>query len=124
MRIIYVRTFLYERIDIMKKIISLLLSFIMVISIFYAVPFSAFAVELGASQSSYRVGDYLLVKNDDGVEILQYLGDETIISIPSMFGARTATRIGEKAFYRCDKISQITVPSSITSIGKWAFYGC
>ena len=33
-------------------------------------------------------------------------------------------KMGENAFYKCDKLNDITMPSSVTSIGNHAFDGC
>ena len=36
----------------------------------------------------------------------------------------SVTSIGDSAFYGCDFLSEIVIPSSVTSIGKGAFSGC
>ena len=36
----------------------------------------------------------------------------------------SVTSIGDRAFYGCDSLSEIVIPSSVTSIGKGAFYVC
>ena len=43
----------------------------------------------------------------------------TSISIPS-----SVTTIGEFAFYGCSKLESVSLPSSVTSIGSHAFFGC
>ena len=34
------------------------------------------------------------------------------------------TSIGERAFYECDSLTSIVIPSGVTSIGSWAFAHC
>ncbi len=36
----------------------------------------------------------------------------------------TITRIGSRAFQHCEKMTDVTIPSTVTSIGDYAFYGC
>ena len=36
----------------------------------------------------------------------------------------SVTSIGDRAFYGCSSLSEIVIPSSVTSIGNRAFYGC
>ena len=46
------------------------------------------------------------------------------IVIPSTLGCRSVTSIGMGAFYGCDGLTSVTIPSSVTSIGVHAFDGC
>ena len=50
------------------------------------------------------------------------------IIIPSAITYKSRTlkvvAIGDKAFFRCDSLVNITIPNSVTSIGDQAFYGC
>ncbi len=41
------------------------------------------------------------------------------VTIPS-----SVTSIGDYAFYGCDGLSEVTIPGSVTSIGNYAFDGC
>ena len=43
----------------------------------------------------------------------------TEIVIPS-----NVTSIGDEAFKKCDSLTSITIPDSVTSIGHWSFAGC
>ena len=48
-----------------------------------------------------------------------YCSSLSEIVIPS-----SVTSIGDRAFSSCDSLSEIVIPSSVTSIGKSAFWGC
>ncbi len=48
-----------------------------------------------------------------------YCSSLSEIVIPS-----SVTSIGDSAFYGCNSLSEIVIPSSVTSIGDSAFYGC
>lgn len=62
-----------------------------------------------------------------GSVVTGYTGTATDIVIPSQYGGRAITSIGNDAFYRSGEIDGITsvkLPSSIISIGSGAFYNC
>lgn len=44
--------------------------------------------------------------------------------IPTTHNDKPVTGIGVAAFKNCDKLTGVTIPSSIKSIGKEAFFGC
>ena len=53
-----------------------------------------------------------------------YTGKALNVVIPSTYKNLPVVRIGESAFYRCENITSITIPESITSIGFYAFEDC
>ena len=102
-----------------KKIISLLLSVIMIMSVWSIVPFSANAAAAD-SEDYFR---YTIL--DDGTaEIKGYTGDGGDITIPSTHGRYTVTSIGNYAFTANTSLTGVTIPDSVTSIGDYVFWDC
>ena len=99
----------------MKKTLSILLSFVMLLSITSGLSFSAYA------ETS---GDYEYELLEDGTAaITKYNGNGGDVSIPSIFGDYTVTSIGVSAFEQTG-ITRITIPSSIANIGECSFINC
>ncbi len=70
-------------------------------------------------------GDWNYSKLDDGtVEINEYTGSDTEVTIPSTIDGKKVTRIGKYAFDSCTSLASVTIPDSVTSIGYRAFFGC
>jgi hypothetical protein len=57
------------------------------------------------------------------VTITGYYGPDGGVSLPPMIEGLTVTGIGEDAFYECIGVTNVTIPSSVRSIGDGAFYG-
>lgn len=101
-----------------KKVLSLVLVVIMCLSI---VPMA----DLGIEASALTWGDYVYTVLDDGtVEITDYTGSATDLTIPAVIDGKTVTRIGSTAFYYCNTLVRVTIPEGVTHIGSQAFFEC
>ncbi len=65
--------------------------------------------------------DFIYSRNDDGIQILMYIGNLFNVDIPSEIDGFAVTRINTAAFQNNSIAKRITVPISVTSIGDWAF---
>lgn len=108
-----------------KKIISLLMTLVMVVGMIGVMP----AVSAGAESSGYW--EYRVL--DDGTaEITRYTGNMTTVSVPSYIDGRSVSSIGNRMYYYIaypypvfgDDIVSVTLPNSINTIGKCTFNGC
>ena len=100
----------------MKKTLSVLLTFALVLSL---VP--AFAVQFSAKSVGAWQYD---VKNGTAV-VTGYYGDVAgNIVVPSTLGGYTVTAIGDSAFFNRSAMTGITLPDSVTEIAWGAFKDC
>ena len=70
-------------------------------------------------------GDFILLEGNDHCEVDSYTGTSTDLSFPSVAHGKPVTKIADN--FKCtnimkDDITSITLPSSITYIGDFAFY--
>ena len=99
-----------------KKILSFLLSFVMIISMFPMTDISVFA-------SDENITDYLTCEINDG-EVVITDCDESVsgdVVIPDTIDGCPVTAIGEYAFADCHDMESVFIPSSVTSLGWCAF---
>ena len=99
-----------------KKIVSIMLSVLMLISVLTVVPITARA------ESS---GDWEYEVLEDGTaEITYYNGSAAELNIPSELDGYTVTSIGYGAFDYNEDIVSVNIPDSVTWISAQAFSGC
>ena len=113
------------------KIISLILSLIMVISVFGIVPIGISAKEINASAvgaTSGITGDCTWTL--DGT-VLTVSGNGKMgnyspwgTDITEAVLTEGVTSVGDYVFYNCTSLTSVTIPDSVTCIGDSAFHNC
>ncbi len=58
------------------------------------------------------------------VEITDYKGSASDVTVPSEIYGLPVNSIGYHAFQNCTTLTSVTVPDSVTSVGDWAFEDC
>ncbi len=102
----------------MKRTISLLLTFVMVIGMFSCISITA---------SAASVSDLKFTLNGDGKSYSASAQNKDMsgsLVIPSTFAGYPVTSISKDGFYSCKNITSVTIPDSVTSIGSGAFCNC
>lgn len=102
----------------MKKVLSVIL---VVMLIFTAMPLGAFNLTASAATEGYYTysvsgGKATITDVDTAIS-----GD---IVIPNTLGGYEVTKIGDRAFQSCRKITGVTIPNTVTTIGEYAFDLC
>lgn len=75
-----------------------------------------------ASAATY--GDLTYSKTNNLITITGCSTSANTVIIPSEIEGCPVTSIGNKAFYNCDNITNISIPESITTLGNSVFYDC
>jgi len=85
-------------------------------------------VVVSANQTTTAVGTYVAVfnglnytTNNGAITITGYTGPGGAVTIPDTINGLPVTSIGEEAFEDCANLTTVTIPSSVASIGDWAF---
>ncbi|MDO4363615.1 MAG: leucine-rich repeat domain-containing protein, partial [Clostridia bacterium] len=119
----------------MKKVISLLISFVMLLSVTAGVDLSAYA----DTATSGKCGDSAYWNYDEDTKTLTISGTGMMDNyfdsedtpwygfcrhIKKISIGYNITSIGESAFEDCSSLTSVTIPNGVTSIGRRAFDGC
>lgn len=102
----------------MKKSLSILLAFLMVV---FAFPFTAIT-SFAATSGDF---EYEVISEEDKTcAIIGYTGTAADLEIPQDLDGYSVTKIGDYAFQECSSLVSVTVPAGITTIGDGAFWDC
>ncbi len=66
---------------------------------------------------------YVFFEADGKTYLVNYIGNETVLQLPENYEGNDYD-INAYAFYNNNKITSVTIPDSVTSIGSYAFDGC
>lgn len=109
----------------MKKILSIILSLLMISSAFTGLGITANASEISSDEVSVNVAGFIYEVNDYGEAVLQgYDGEDVDVIIPVVIGGYTVTEIASGAFAGNDDIASVEIPCTIREIGNGAFANC
>ncbi len=121
---------------VMKKFISLVMSVIVLCSVF---------VSSGLSASAETTDYSYTVLSDGTIEITGYDGDKTELDIPSAIDGYKVSSIGSSAFdnkmiksviipdtvnniadsaFATNRLVSVSIPDSVTILGEFVFYNC
>ncbi len=95
-------------------------------------PFQEVTISAGDIFTSYydvdpsEISNYTFQNNatNNGWSITGYSGFDTELILPTLYQGKLVTGIGKSAFRGCTSLTNITIPSSLTSIDYNAFSGC
>ncbi len=100
----------------MKKILSVLLTAVMLLTVFAVAPLSAGAV---------RSGDFTyVIDKNNAATITGYSGSAANVTIPATLDNHSVITIGDKAFAGNQSLTGVSIPTSVTKIGYGAFADC
>lgn len=84
---------------------------------------SVFAVLPTIAEAAEVTQDGIVLDADTGT-ITDYTGNASVLDIPSTISGVSVAAIDGWAFDSCESLTHVSIPSSVTRIGREAFFGC
>ncbi len=100
-----------------KRLLSVFLSFVMVVTIIPAIDITAFA-ETTDDGFEYKINE------NNEITITGYTGSATDLEIPSKIDSYPVTSIGWGALSYCKSLTSVTIPNTVTYLKGYTFSGC
>lgn len=110
-----------EQVKMKRSIRVLMLLFVFALTMTAGNVRSVKAADSGKTEDGL---EWKTINNGTNVEITYYYGTKANVTIPSQIDGKAVTSIGYAAFYMCQSVTSITIPSGVTRIGEYAFTGC
>ena len=110
----------------MKTTLASVLAVLSVASYLPGTAVGTFFADTAITASASSVyGDFTYDELASGtISITKYSGHDTKVTIPSEINGKTVTEIGSNAFIKNTDMVDVTIPSTVTYIGDFAFCGC
>ncbi len=86
------------------------------------IAYFALNVKKGGTSDVVNKDGYLFYTYENVTYLLGYAGTDVVLTLPDNYNGK-GYEIYKYAFY-CDSLTSITIPDSVTSIGRWAFGEC
>lgn len=108
--------------NMIKKLSALILALVFVCS---ALCVSGCAKYTHIVISTQKIGDfYCSMYEDETIEIIRYLGSESIVHIPSGMNGREVVGISTRAFENVDTVEEVYLPATIKELPAKLFDNC
>ena len=101
-----------------QRIVALLLTLVLALSL---LPASAFAADMTEDGLRYQL---TMDAGECCAVITGYTGTAAELTIPSEIDGCAVKSIGESAFQSCKTLKSVKLPDSLTELGKFAFFDC
>ena len=109
----------------MKKIASLLLAIVMLVSLASGMGISAFAADVFVTDDGIRYVENYVENGENTVKIVGYSGKGAEIVIPNTISGKKVTRISglcDNPFWDYSMVKSISIPASVTVIDNMAVF--